>query len=50
MTNISTYVKYQRKRLNLNKEQLADKAGVGIRFITGNADMHLKNLSTRKRI
>ncbi len=33
MSNISTFIKYQRKKLNLTQEDLADKAGVGIRFI-----------------
>ena len=33
MSKISDFVKYQRKKLNLTQEELADKAGVGIRFI-----------------
>jgi len=33
MTEISTFLKYHRKKLNLTQEELADKAGVGIRFI-----------------
>jgi y4mF family transcriptional regulator len=33
MTEISSFIKYHRKRLNLTQENLADKAGVGIRFI-----------------
>lgn len=33
MTGISSFIKYHRKRLNLTQEELANKAGVGIRFI-----------------
>ncbi len=33
MTEISSFLKYHRKRLNLTQEELANKAGVGIRFI-----------------
>ncbi|NOZ47098.1 MAG: helix-turn-helix transcriptional regulator [Chlorobi bacterium] len=33
MTRISSFLKYHRKRLNLTQEELANKAGVGIRFI-----------------
>lgn len=33
MTEISTFLKYHRKKLNLTQKELADKAGVGIRFI-----------------
>lgn len=33
MTEISSFIKYHRKRLNLTQEELANKAGVGIRFI-----------------
>ncbi len=33
MTNISSFIKYNRKRLKLTQEELANKAGVGIRFI-----------------
>ena len=33
MTEISTFLKYHRKRLKLTQKELADKAGVGIRFI-----------------
>lgn len=33
MTNISSFIKYHRKKLNLTQEDLANKAGVGIRFI-----------------
>ena len=33
MTKISSFLKYHRKRLNLTQEELANKAGVGIRFI-----------------
>ena len=33
MTNLSSFVKYHRKRLNLTQEELAEKAGVGLRFI-----------------
>jgi len=33
MTKISSFLKYHRKKLNLTQEDLANKAGVGIRFI-----------------
>jgi len=33
MSNISAFIKYQRKKLGLTQEELATKAGVGIRFI-----------------
>lgn len=33
MTNLSSFVKYHRKKLKLTQEELAYKAGVGIRFI-----------------
>ncbi len=33
MKNISSFIKYNRKRLKLTQEELANKAGVGIRFI-----------------
>jgi len=33
MTEISSFLKYHRKKLNLTQEDLANKAGVGIRFI-----------------
>ncbi len=33
MTQISSFLKYHRKKLNLTQEELANKAGVGIRFI-----------------
>ena len=33
MTNISLFIKYHRKKLNLTQEELANKAGVGVRFI-----------------
>lgn len=33
MSNISSFIKYQRKKLKLTQEELATKAGVGIRFI-----------------
>ncbi len=33
MTKIASFIKYHRKRLNLTQEELANKAGVGIRFI-----------------
>jgi y4mF family transcriptional regulator len=33
MTNISSFVKYSRKKLKLTQTELAEKAGVGIRFI-----------------
>ncbi len=32
-TKISAFVKYQREQLGLTQKQLADKAGVGLRFI-----------------
>jgi len=33
MTKASSFIKYHRKKLNLTQEELANKAGVGIRFI-----------------
>ena len=33
MTNISSFIKYQRKKLGITQEELASKAGVGLRFI-----------------
>ena len=33
MAKISSFIKYHRKKLNLTQEELANKAGVGIRFI-----------------
>ena len=33
MSNLSSFIKYQRKKLKLTQEELASKAGVGIRFI-----------------
>ncbi len=33
MSNLSSFIKYQRKKLKLTQEELAAKAGVGIRFI-----------------
>jgi y4mF family transcriptional regulator len=33
MTKIASFIKYNRKKLNLTQEELANKAGVGIRFI-----------------
>ncbi len=33
MGNIAAYVKYQRKKLGMTQEELALKAGVGIRFV-----------------
>ncbi len=33
MTKIASFIKYHRKKLNLTQEELAKKAGVGIRFI-----------------
>ena len=33
MTEISSFLKYHRKKLNLTQYELANKAGVGIRFI-----------------
>lgn len=33
INNIASFVKYQRSRLNLTQEELAEKAGVGLRFI-----------------
>jgi len=33
MSNLSAFIKYQRKKLGLTQEELAVKSGVGIRFI-----------------
>ena len=33
MKEIASFIKYHRKRLSLTQEELANKAGVGIRFI-----------------
>ncbi len=33
MSNLSSFIKYQRKKIKLTQEELAAKAGVGIRFI-----------------
>lgn len=33
MNNISQFIKNKRKELSITQEQLAEKAGVGIRFI-----------------
>ena len=33
MTEIASFIKYHRKRLRLTQEELANKAGVGIRFV-----------------
>ena len=33
MNNISSFVKYHRKKMGLTQKELAAKAGVGIRFI-----------------
>jgi y4mF family transcriptional regulator len=33
MNTVSSFIKYQRKKLKLTQEELASKAGVGIRFI-----------------
>lgn len=33
MNNLSSFIKYQRKKLKLTQEELAAKVGVGIRFI-----------------
>lgn len=33
MSNLSSFIKYQRKKLKLTQEELAAKAGVGLRFI-----------------
>ncbi|MHB8261895.1 MAG: helix-turn-helix transcriptional regulator [Bacteroidia bacterium] len=33
MNNISAFIRYQRKNLGLTQEELASKAGVGLRFI-----------------
>jgi len=33
MSNLSSFIKYQRKKTKLTQEELAAKAGVGIRFI-----------------
>lgn len=32
-SNIASFIKFQRKRLNLTQEALAERAGVGLRFI-----------------
>jgi y4mF family transcriptional regulator len=33
MNNISSFIRYQRKKLGITQEELAKKAGVGLRFI-----------------
>ena len=33
MSNLSSFIKYQRKKLKLTQQELAAKAGIGIRFI-----------------
>ena len=33
MNNVSSFIKFQRKKLGITQEELATKAGVGIRFI-----------------
>lgn len=33
MSKVSSFIKYQRKKLRLTQEELASKAGVGLRFI-----------------
>jgi len=33
MNNLSAFIKYQRKKLGITQEELATKAGVGVRFI-----------------
>jgi y4mF family transcriptional regulator len=33
MNNIASFIKYQRKKLSLTQQQLAERAGVGLRFI-----------------
>lgn len=33
MNNISSFIRFQRKKLGLTQEELAKKAGVGVRFI-----------------
>jgi y4mF family transcriptional regulator len=33
MNNISSFIKFQRKKLGITQEELASKAGVGVRFI-----------------
>ena len=33
MTTISTFIKYHRRKLGLTQKELAEKAGVGLRFI-----------------
>ena len=33
MSNLSSFIKYQRKKLALTQEELALKAGVGLRFV-----------------
>jgi y4mF family transcriptional regulator len=33
MSNLSTFIRYQRKKQKLTQEELASKAGVGLRFV-----------------
>ena len=33
MNNLSSFIRYQRKKLGITQEALARKAGVGVRFI-----------------
>lgn len=33
MTEIATFLKYHRKKINVTQKELANKAGVGIRFV-----------------
>lgn len=33
MNNLSPFIRFQRKKLGITQEELATKAGVGIRFI-----------------
>lgn len=33
MSNLSAFVKYHRKRMSMTQKELAEKAGVGLRFI-----------------
>ena len=33
MNNVASFIKYQRKKLQLTQQQLAERAGVGLRFI-----------------
>ena len=47
VSNIAAFVKYNREKLNLTQEQLADRAGVGIHFIR-NLEQGLSSLKLDK--